>query len=146
LQKVGKNGGIPWKKVQVVSDKLADLAQIQQGKKILDIGTGVGESALTAARRVGPNGRVTAIDISPQMLAIARERARENGLGNIREFKHADAESFFLPPSSFDAILSRFVLMFLPNLSEALAIMRQALVPSGRIAAAVWSAPQKFLL
>jgi ubiquinone/menaquinone biosynthesis C-methylase UbiE len=59
----------------IVSDKLVDLAQIQQGQKILDIGTGVGEPALTAARRVGPNGRVTAIDISPQMLAIARGRA-----------------------------------------------------------------------
>jgi ubiquinone/menaquinone biosynthesis C-methylase UbiE len=128
---------------QVVSDKLVDLAEIRQGHKVLDIGTGIGEPAVTAARRVGPTGKVVAIDISPQMLAIAIERAKDNGLDKIIEFREADAESFSLPFSNFDAIISRWGLMFLPNLSNALASMRQALVPNGRIGAAVWSVPQK---
>jgi ubiquinone/menaquinone biosynthesis C-methylase UbiE len=136
-----------WKPIeqsaQVVSDKLIDLAQIRQGQKVLDIGTGIGEPAVTAARRVGPTGKVVAIDISPQMLAIARERAKDNGLDKIIEFKEADAESLSLPSSNFDAIISRWGLMFLPNLSNALTSIRQALVPDGRIAAAVWSTPQK---
>jgi ubiquinone/menaquinone biosynthesis C-methylase UbiE len=136
-----------WKLVeqsaQVVSDKLVDLAQIRQGHKVLDIGTGIGEPAVTAARRVGPTGKIVAIDISPQMLAIAKERAKDNGLDKIIEFREADAESFSLLSSNFDAIISRWGLMFLPNLSSALASMRQALVPNGRIAAAVWSTPQK---
>jgi len=128
---------------QVVSDRLVELAQITQGQKVLDIGTGIGEPAVTVARKVGPNGRVVGIDISPQMLAIAKERARDNGLDEIIEFREADAESFSLPSSNFDAIVSRWGLMFLPNLPHALASMREALVPGGRIAAAVWSVPQK---
>ena len=136
-----------WKPIeqsaQVVSDKLVDLAQIRQGHKVLDIGTGIGEPAVTAARHVGPAGKVVAIDISPQMLAIAIERAKDNGLDKIIEFREADAESFSLPFSNFHTITSRWGLMFLSNLSNALASMRQALVPNGRIAAAVWSTPQK---
>jgi enediyne biosynthesis protein CalE5 len=136
-----------WKPIeqsaQVVSDKLVDLAQIQQGYKVLDIGTGIGEPAVTAARHVGPSGKVVAIDISPQMLSIATQRAKDNDLDKIIEFREADAESFSLPSSTFDAIISRWGLMFLPNLSNALASMHQALVPNGRIAAAVWSTPQK---
>ncbi|MGH9992506.1 MAG: class I SAM-dependent methyltransferase [Nitrososphaera sp.] len=136
-----------WKPIeesaQVVSDKLVDLAQIRHGQKVLDIGTGIGEPAVTAARQVGQNGKVVAIDISPQMLTIAKERAKDNGVEKIIEFREADAESLSLPSSSFDAIISRWGLMFLPNLSNALTSMRQALVPNGRIAAAVWSIPQK---
>jgi enediyne biosynthesis protein CalE5 len=136
-----------WKPIeqsaQVVSDRLIDLAQIRQGHKVLDIGTGIGEPAVTAARHVGPSGKVVAIDISPQMLAIAKERAKDNGLDKVIEFREADAESFSLPSSTFDAIISRWGLMFLPDLPNALASMRQALVPNGKIAAAVWSTPQK---
>jgi ubiquinone/menaquinone biosynthesis C-methylase UbiE len=133
--------------VQVVSDRLVELANIQEGNNVLDIATGIGEPAVTAARRVGLNGKVTAMDLSPRMLAIARERAKENGLANIIDFQEGDAETFrpFLPSSTtkFDAIVSRFGLMFLPDLPNALRIMREALVPNGRIAAAVWSTPQK---
>jgi SAM-dependent methyltransferase len=136
-----------WKTIedgaQVVSDKLIELARIQQGHKVLDVATGIGEPAVTAARKVRPSGKVTAIDISPQMLAIARERARENGLENTIEFMEGDAESLALPASAFDAIISRFGLMFLPDLPNALKAMREALVPGGRMAAAVWSSPPK---
>jgi ubiquinone/menaquinone biosynthesis C-methylase UbiE len=137
-----------WKPIeqyaQEVSDKLVELAQIQQGHKVLDVGTGIGEPAITAAKRVLPNGKVIAIDISPQMIGIAKERAKHNALEKIIEFKVADGETLSaLSDSNFDAILSRWGLMFLPNLTGALASMRQALVPGGRIAAAVWSTPQK---
>jgi cyclopropane fatty-acyl-phospholipid synthase-like methyltransferase len=138
-----------WKPIeqyaQQVSNKLVELAQIRQGQKVLDIGTGIGEPAVTAARQVQPNGKVVAIDISPQMIAIAKERARDSGLEKTIEFRVADGESVSssLPDSNFDAILSRWGLMFMPNLSGALASMHQALVPNGRIATAVWSTPQK---
>ena len=136
-----------WKVIEesthVVSDKLVELAQIQQGNRVLDIATGLGEPAVTAARKVGPGGKVTGIDISPGMLAIARERAKENGLEGIIEFKEADAESFDLPNSAFDAILSRWGLMFMPELPSDLKAIREALVQNGRIAAAVWANPQK---
>jgi ubiquinone/menaquinone biosynthesis C-methylase UbiE len=136
-----------WKTIeegaQVVSDRLVELARIQEGNKVLDIATGIGEPAVTAARKVGPGGKVTAIDLSPAMLAIAKERARENGLTSKIEFQEGDAESLHLPPSSFDAIISRFGLMFLPDLPSALKTIREALVNDGRVAAAVWSSPQK---
>ena len=79
-----------------MSDRLVELAGIRQGQRLLDVATGIGEPAVTAARKVGPSGRVTAIDLSPAMLAIARERAKENGLANI-EFQEADAEFLKLP-------------------------------------------------
>jgi 2-polyprenyl-3-methyl-5-hydroxy-6-metoxy-1,4-benzoquinol methylase len=63
---------------QKVSDKLVELAEIKSGDKVLDIATGIGEPAITAARKVMPNGKVVAIDISPQMLAIAKTRAKDH--------------------------------------------------------------------
>ena len=136
-----------WKTIeegaQVVSDRLVELSRIQQGNNVLDVATGIGEPAVTAARKVAPGGKVTAIDLSPGMLSIGKERAKENGLADIIEFQQGDAETFSLPSSKFDAIVCRFGLMFLPDVSTALKTMREALVPDGRIAAAVWSSPQK---
>lgn len=124
---------------QVVSNRLIELAEIRPGNRVLDVATGIGEPAVTAARKVGPSGKVTAIDLSPAMLSIARERAKQSGLSDIIEFQEADAESLGLPPSSFDAIVCRFGLMFMPDLVSALKTMRGLLAPNGRIAAAVWS-------
>ena len=128
---------------QKVSDKLVELAEIKPGDRVLDIATGIGEPAVTAARRVKPNGRVVATDISPQMIAIAKSRAESLGLGSMMEFKEIDAEKMDFPKSTFNAVLSRWGLMFLPNLPMALTTIRQLLVPVGRFAAAVWPAPAK---
>jgi ubiquinone/menaquinone biosynthesis C-methylase UbiE len=122
---------------QKLSDKLVELAGVTPGSKVLDVATGIGEPAVTAARRVQPNGKVLATDISPEMLAIGRERAEKLGLQNIIEFRESDAESLKLPDKSFDAVLCRMGLMFLPNLSLALRLFHNALVPNGKIAAAV---------
>jgi SAM-dependent methyltransferase len=132
---------------QKVSDKIVDLADIKSGDKVLDIATGIGEPAVTAARRVKPNGKVIATDISSQMLEIAKTRAKSFGLDDIMEFREGDGEKLDLPDSStarkFDAILSRWGLMFFPNLPVALARIRDMLVTNGRLSAAVWSAPSK---
>lgn len=128
---------------QVVSDRLVELAGIKQGSRVLDLATGIGEPAVTAARKVGPTGKVTAIDLSPGMIAIGKERAKEAGLSSIIEFQEGDAESVHLSSSSFDAITCRFGLMFMPDVVGALKNMREALAPDGRIAAAVWSSVEK---
>jgi SAM-dependent methyltransferase len=111
----------------------------------LDIARGIGEPAVSAARRVMPNGKVVAIDISPQMLAIAKTRAKSLGLDSIMEFRESDGEKLDLPEptAKFDAIRSRFGLMFFPNLPAALVRIRQTLITNGRLSAAVWSAPSK---
>jgi enediyne biosynthesis protein CalE5 len=126
-----------------VGDRLIQLAAVRPGHRVLDVATGIGEPAVTAARLVGPAGRVVGTDISPGMLAVARERAAELGLGNI-EFHEMDAEVLDLPESSFDAVLCRFGLMFLPDVDRTLAGIRQLLVPGGRLAASVWGPPERY--
>jgi ubiquinone/menaquinone biosynthesis C-methylase UbiE len=136
-----------WKTIedgaQNISNRLVELANIKPGDKILDIATGIGEPAITGAKQVGSNGHVMATDLSPQMLSIAKQRAASLGLENIMEFKEGDAEAIDLPPSSFNAVLCRWGLMFLPNLSGALSNIHKTLVPDGYLAAAVWATPDK---
>ncbi|TLX92131.1 MAG: methyltransferase domain-containing protein [Thaumarchaeota archaeon] len=128
---------------QRVSDRLVELAEIKPGQRVLDLATGIGEPAITAAKIVG-NGYVLATDISAQMLAIAEERAKSLGLQDKMEFREIDAENLdSLPNLAFDAILSRWGLMFLPNLEIALRDMQRLLVSRGKLAAAVWSEPAK---
>lgn len=135
-----------WQTIEIgfgpVSERLVELAQIEPGERVLDIATGIGEPAVTAARCVGTQGNVVATDIAPGMLEIARERAAELGLNNI-EFREADAEELQLPDEQFDAVLSRFGLMFFPDLHAALERIRGALAPRGRLAAAVWGPPER---
>jgi len=126
---------------QHVNERLVDLARIRPGHRVLDVATGLGEPAFTAARRVGPNGSVVATDLSPAMLFLARQEAARLGLHNI-EFREMDAEEPDLPAQSFDAALCRWALMFLPHLVVALTRLRELLAPRGRFAAAVWANPE----
>ena len=129
---------------QKVSDRLIELANIESGDKVLDVATGIGEPAISAAKIVGNSGRVTATDISSEMLAIAEVRARSMGLHKVLEFKRGDAESLDLETNqAFDSILCRWGLMFLPNLDNALRNIQRLLLPEGKLAAAVWSEPSK---
>ena len=130
------------KAAQHVSDRLVDLAGIKPGDRVLDIATGNGEPAVTAARRVGPAGRVVATDQSAGMLAIARERAATLGIGNI-DFRESDAESLALSERDFDAVVCRWGFMFMPDLAAALNGIRSRMKPGARLATAVWSTPDK---
>src|SRR5579885_2806347 len=116
---------------QVVSDRLIALAGVQPGWRVLDIATGIGEPAVSAARKVGPTGKVLAIDHSTGMLEAARKRAAQLGLTNI-EFRHVDAETIALPERDFNAILCRWGLMFIPDLTGALGRMRALLAEGGK--------------
>jgi len=135
---------------QKVNERLVELAEIKQGDKVLDIATGIGEPALTAARKVGIKGHVLATDISAQMLKIAKQRAASFGLQDIVEFKEIDAEKIdfdlqpLLPPySSFNAVLCRWGLMFVPNLTSTLKSIYKVLSSGGKVSATVWSEPAK---
>ena len=135
---------------QKANKKLVELAEIEEGDRVLDIATGIGEPAITAAKKVGAKGYVLATDISPKMLSVAKQRADSFGLQNIVEFKEIDAEKIILDlqgkqPSAvpFDVVLCRWGLMFFPNLASALTNIYQLLLPGGRVAAAVWSEPAK---
>jgi ubiquinone/menaquinone biosynthesis C-methylase UbiE len=136
-----------WKTIETatreVSKRLVELAEIKSGSKVLDIATGIGEPALTAAKQVGKTGDILAIDISPQMLSFAKERAITLGLQDVLEFKEGDAETIDLPSSTFNAALCRWGLMFLPNPKAGLSNIYRSLVKGAHFAAAVWASPEK---
>jgi ubiquinone/menaquinone biosynthesis C-methylase UbiE len=131
------------KGAQKLSNRLVELAEIKPGQQVLDIATGTGEPAMTAAKLVGTSGHVLATDISTQMLSIAKQRAASLGLQDIIEFKESDAENIDLTNSFFDAVLCRWGIMLLPNLDTALSKIHRCLVSGGRFSAAVWSDPHK---
>ena len=121
----------------VLSNRMVERAGIADGSRVLDIATGVGEPGVTAARKVGASGHVLATDLSPDMLAFGRRRAEREGLNNI-EFAELDAATIDLPEASFDAVLCRWGLMFLTDLTPTLTAIHHVLVPGGRFVAAVW--------
>jgi enediyne biosynthesis protein CalE5 len=127
---------------QHISDRLVELAAVRPGYRVADLATGIGEPAITAARRAGTAGRVVAIDQSPGMLAVARERAESLGLNNV-EFRVGDIESLEAEEHSFDAALCRWGLMFVPDLDSAARGIHRSLKPGARLATAVWSVPEK---
>lgn len=136
-----------WRTIEIgtgkVTRRLIEFASIKVGSKVLDISTGIGEPAITAAREVGNTGRVLATDISSEMLSIAKQRAINAGLQHAIVFKQGDTGTMELPNSTFDAALCRFGLMFLPDLDTALLNIYGSLVNGGRFAAAVWMSPEK---
>jgi enediyne biosynthesis protein CalE5 len=122
------------------SATLVELARIEPGASVLDVGGGYGEPSLTAARAVGPEGKVVCTDLSAGMLAFGQERASAAGLDNV-EFVERDAEQLDFEPESFDAVISRATLMLLPDVAGTLARLHSFLRPGGRLAASVWGAP-----
>jgi ubiquinone/menaquinone biosynthesis C-methylase UbiE len=116
---------------------MLDLAGVGPGSRVLDVAAGTGEQSLLAARRVGTSGSVLATDLSAQMLGAAMKSARQAGLANI-ETRVVDAQELTVPPESFDAVISRLGLMFLPDLPRALLGIHGALRLGGKFAAIVW--------
>ncbi len=125
-----------------VSYRLVGDARLRRGQQVLDLGCGTGYPAILAAGAVGANGSVTGLDISEEMLALARRRARDHGLDNIT-FRAGDVSTLGFDAESFDAVLSRFCLMFLPDVPETLREIARVLKPGGYLAASVWSVPDK---
>ena len=116
---------------------LLDAAEVSAGQRLLDLASGVGEPALSAARRVGPEGSVTATDLVPEMLDGARRRAAEAGLDNM-EFRVADMEALPFDDAAFDRLTCRFGIMFCPEPVSALKEACRVLRAGGRAAWMVW--------
>jgi SAM-dependent methyltransferase len=132
---------------QDVTDRMMELADIRPGDNVLDIATGIGDPAIDAARIVPPTGHVLAVDLSQSRLATARRRAQEQGLENLIEFIESDIEIIEFPSSKFNAILSKWGLMFFADLERLLGRILDALLSDkggvGVFVAAVWSRPEK---
>jgi len=124
------------------SRQMLNLARIQPGHHVLDIAAGAGEPAVSAAERVGSGGYVLATDISEGILELARQVAHERGLTQV-ETRPMDGEELDLPDASFDAVLCRLGLMYMPHPVTALREWRRVLKVGGWVAVAVFSTPDR---
>jgi len=120
-----------------VTQALIEDGLIGSGNAVLDIATGPGEPALSVAAFVGSEGQVFGIDAVPDMVAASRRAADGLGIKNAR-FAVASADHLPFPAGSFDALVSRFGVMFFPSPIAAIREMLRVLKPARKLAMAVW--------
>jgi arsenite methyltransferase len=108
------------------------LGRLESGERVLDLGSGAGTDSLVAAQMVGPEGRVTGIDMTPEMLAKARAAAAEAELGNV-EFVEGEAERLQFADQSFDVVISNGVIDLVPDKEAVFSEIYRVLKPGGRI-------------
>jgi ubiquinone/menaquinone biosynthesis C-methylase UbiE len=117
--------------VHVCARRLLELAGLEVGMRVLDVGTGTGLVALAAAGIVGERGSVVGVDFSPQMLHEAEKRLEVSGLQNVT-FLEGDAEGLELPDGSFDVVLCASALFFVPDMTRATQEFHRVLKPGGK--------------
>lgn len=108
------------------------MGRLAPGERALDLGSGAGTDSLIAAQMVGPEGSVTGIDMTPEMLAKARAATGAMGVANV-EFVEADAERLPFPEASFDVVVSNGVVDLIPDKDAVFAELHRVLKPGGRI-------------
>ena len=124
------------------TEKMLDMAGITSGHRVLDIAAGAGEQSITTAKKVGATGYVLATDISANILDYAKQMAQHAGVNNI-ETKVMDGENLTIEDETFDAVISRVGLIYFPDQQKALKEMLRVLKPGGKLAAIVYSTPEK---
>ncbi len=128
------------------SRMVVEMAQIQPGDKVLDVGCGTGSLTLTAARRVGPSGAAYGIDASPEMIAVARQKAQRSGFATV--FEVGLIEKLDFPDATFDVVISRLVIHHLPDelKRQGFAEILRVLKPGGRVFLADFAPPANPIL
>jgi ubiquinone/menaquinone biosynthesis C-methylase UbiE len=138
-----KYGKDMFKWLAPVSDQLIRSAGITSGQTVLDVATGTGQPALTIAKIVGQNGKVIGVDLSPEMIEVAKEEAAHQGLTNAF-FKVVKDESLSMfSDNTFDSVVCRNGLMFMPDPVKALKAFLRVLKPGGKASVTVWGSPDK---
>ena len=108
------------------------VADLREGERVLDLGSGGGIDVLLSARRVGPSGFAYGVDMTDDMLDLARRNAAKAGAGNV-EFRKGQIEDLPLPDASVDVVISNCVINLSVDKPAVLAEMFRVLVPGGRI-------------
>ena len=118
-------------------------AGLEPGMNVLDLGCGMGDVSLLAARLVGPTGRVTGIDRDPVVIAKARQRARDEGGGSEIEFVQAELLKF-RSDQKFDAVVGRYVLFFSPTRSPQSFMQQNKFARAESLSSMKWTWPIAF--
>lgn len=145
IQHSGWNRAAPYydtlwgQQLKPAQEKLLALAAVRRSEWVLDVACGSGLVTFPLAKTVGPNGKVTATDLSETMLEIARDTAKERELYNI-SFQQMAAEKLDLQKEQFDVVVCSLGLMYLTDPLQAIREMYRVLKPGGRAAALVWGA------
>jgi arsenite methyltransferase len=108
------------------------VANLRRGERVLDLGSGGGMDVLLSARRVGPTGKAYGLDMTPEMLELARANATKAGVTNV-EFLHGHIEDIPLPEGSVDVVISNCVINLSTDKPAVLREMFRVLAPGGRI-------------
>jgi ubiquinone/menaquinone biosynthesis C-methylase UbiE len=108
------------------------VAELRKGETVLDLGSGGGIDVLLSARRVGPTGRAIGLDMTPEMLELARRNAAQAGATNV-EFVEGTIEAIPLPNASIDVVISNCVINLAADKSAVLAEIARVLRPGGRM-------------
>jgi ubiquinone/menaquinone biosynthesis C-methylase UbiE len=130
-----KHREIIWQMFAPVTQALVEDARIGPGHSVLDIATGPGEPALTIAAIVGSEGKVRGIDPAREMVDAARRATDHLGLRNAK-FEVASADRLPFPADTFDAVVSRFGVMFFPSPVESVREMLRVLKPGRELSVA----------
>jgi SAM-dependent methyltransferase len=125
-----------------VVENVLTRGELKPGDRVLDLGTGTGSVAIAAAGLVGPAGKVTAVDISPDMLALTRRRIVESGRRNV-DLREGRAEQLPVDDGSFDVLLASLSLMYAIDRAAAAREIRRVLRLGGRVVASVWAAAER---
>ncbi|MCH8536141.1 MAG: bifunctional demethylmenaquinone methyltransferase/2-methoxy-6-polyprenyl-1,4-benzoquinol methylase UbiE [Alkalimonas sp.] len=123
-----------------------DCSAVRPGQKVLDLAGGTGDLTALFSKRVGPSGKVVLADINASMLAVGRDKLRDQGLVDNIEYVQANAEALPFADNSFDIITIGFGLRNVTNKDAALASMFRVLKPGGRLLVLEFSKPQSELL
>lgn len=124
------------------TEAMCRMAGVRAGARVLDVAAGAGEQTLAVAQAVGARGHVLATDLSPVIVALARDNAVRAGFGQV-ETRVADGEDLGVPEASFDAAVCRLGLMFFPDPLRGLREMHRALRPGAGLCTMVFSRPEK---
>ena len=125
---------------QHINEWICQGAKLGPGKNVLDLASGSGQPAISAAKHIKPGGQVTALDIAPDMVGVMSRKAKRAGLDNIEPVV-GDMEDIHYDAGSFDAVTSRFGFMFCPDVQKALSEAKRVLKRGGRLSFVVWDTP-----
>jgi SAM-dependent methyltransferase len=134
LYREGETDGLPEEAVLAIlccGNPIA-VADLHQGERVLDLGSGGGIDVLLSARRVGPSGFAYGVDMTDEMLELARANAARSGAGNV-EFLKGEIEDLPLPEAAVDVVISNCVINLSVDKPAVLAEMFRVLAPGGRI-------------